>query len=136
MRRHTLPLLALLAAAGATGAAAAPDPDAHRHPGSLFQLRFEPVMNTAFVYRAYLADPDPPAGLIIERADGWLGDAARRDVTPASCPAAAALVMRLASLPLPPAALENTRPYDMRAPTPAVYHFAGFASFPNGGEAR
>ena len=127
-----LALLGLLASAAA--AAAEPNPDAHRHPGLLFQLRFEPELNTAFVYRAFLADPDHPATLIVERSNGWLGDAAQVDVTPASCPAAAAAVMRLESLTLPAAALENSRPYDPRARMPASYQFSGFVHFANGGE--
>ena len=118
----------------ASAAAAEPDPDAHRHPGLLFQLRFEPELNTDSVYRAFLADPDHPGTLIVERSNGWLGDAAQVDVTPATCPAAAAAVMRLGSLTLPAAALENNRPYDPRARMPASYHFSGFVHFANGGE--
>ena len=118
----------------ASAAAAEPDPDAHRHPGLLFQLRFEPELNTDFVYRAFLADPDHPGTLIVERSNGWLGDAAQVDVTPASCPDAAAAVARLGSLRLPAAALETNRPYDPRARMPASYHFSGFVHFANGGE--
>lgn len=133
MRRRGLARLALLGLL-ASAAAAEPNPDAHRHPGLLFQLRFEPEPNTAFVYRAFLAEPDHPGTLIVERSNGWLGDAAQVDVTPASCPAAAAAVMRLGSLTLPAAALENNRPYDPRARTPASYQFGGFVHFANGGE--
>lgn len=132
MRRAFLALAA--AAVAATPASAEPNRDAHRHAGSLFQLRFEPELNTAFVYRAFLAEPDHPASLIIERTSNWLGDQGHADFTPASCPAAARLVARLGSLTLPAVALENSRPYDMRAPRPAAYHFSGFVHFPNGGE--
>lgn len=134
--KGALPCLALLGLLATPGAAAPPDRDAHRHPGFLFQLRFEPEMNTAFVYRAFLADPERPASLIVERTSNWLGDEGYVDLTPASCPAAAAAVVRLASLPLPTVALENNRPYDMRAPSPASYHFGGFVRFPNGGEGQ
>jgi hypothetical protein len=134
VRRRSLASLVLLGLLASAAAAAEPNPDAHRHPGLLFQLRFEPELNTAFVYRAFLSEPDHPATLIVERSDGWLGDEGQVDVTPASCPAAAAAVMRLASLRLPAVAPERIRPYDGRAPTPASYHFSGFVRFPNGGE--
>lgn len=132
MRRNLL-LLALIALVAAP-AAAAPDRDAHRHTGLLFQLRFEPELNDSWVYRAFLADPDHPSGLIVERTSNWLGDQGHVDLTPASCPAAAALVARLGSLQLPAVALERARPYDPMAGIPASYHFAGFVRFANGGE--
>jgi hypothetical protein len=132
--RRLLPLLALPGLLASAASAAPSDRDAHRHPGLLFQLRFEPQPNTAFVYRAFLAEPDHPATLVVERSNGWLGDEGQVDLTPARCPAAAAAVMRLASLNLPAAALERIRPYDGRDPEPASYHFSGFVHFPNGGE--
>jgi len=100
----------------------------------LFELRFEPELNTTFTYRAFLADPDNPRSLIVERTEGSLADRGQVDVTSSDCPAAAAQVARLASLGLPAAALEDPRPYDISRPYPATYHFAGFVHFPNGGE--
>lgn len=131
--RRLLSWLALAAALTGSGPAAARS-EPHEHRGFLFELRFEPELNDTYIYRAFLADPEHPASLIIERGNGGLGDRARIDVTPASCPAAAAQVARLASLPIPAVALEDDRPVDLREREPASYHFGGFVHFPNGGE--
>ena len=128
------PVLALLAGLGLAATPARAQPDAHRHSGGLFQFRFEPEMNRAFIYRAFLADPDDPASLIVERGGGSLGEAGLTDVTSATCPAAARAVRELARLPLPTLSLGEGRPYNIREPRGDTYYFSGFAHFPNGGE--
>jgi hypothetical protein len=129
--------LALALLAGLAGPAAA-DPssqrDAHRHAGYLFRIRVEPEMNTQFVYRAFLASPDDPASLLVERSDGYLGDEGQVDLTPAACPALRPAVMALAALPPPAAYLGPGPRYDINAPWGVHYYFAGFVRFANGGE--
>lgn len=131
--RRLAPILALLAGL-APGTAAADEREAHRHPGFLFQVRFEPDLNADLVYRAFLPDPDDPASLIVERGRGYLGDDGRVDLDPAACPALRRAVAALATLPLPAVHLGEGAPYDYRERRPAQYSFNGFVRFPNGGE--
>lgn len=134
------PGLALVLAALAPLPAAA-DPhsvrEAHRHPGYLFRIRFEPALNSHKVYRVFLVDPGNPAGLLVERSDGFLGDEGFVDLNPAGCPALGRQVAALASLPMPTVAIEPPRAsrYDTATtPRGAHYYFDGFVRFANGAE--
>lgn len=136
MRRRVVLALALALAGGlaASSATAAPDRDAHRHPGSLFRIRVEPAMGSYFVYWAFLTNPDDPASLLVERSTSYLGDEGQTDLRPAACPALRPAVMALAALP-PPAVTFGPGPrYDINAPWGVHYQFDGFVRFANGGE--
>lgn len=138
MKRLAFALLALAALAPAPASA---DPysvrEAHRHPGALFRIRFEPEMNTHYVYRVFRADPANPGGLLVERSDGYLGDEGFVDLNPAGCPALGRQVAALARLPMPAVAIEPPRAsrYDTAAtPRSEAYYFDGFVRFANGAE--
>ena len=136
-RRLRLPRgLALALALLAGPAAASPSTlrDAHRHPGQLFEIRFEPVMGTYFIYRAFLADPDAPGSLMVERGNGYSGDEDQTDLIPATCPALRRQVAALAALPMPSVELGEGGPYEAGIPRGEGYEFSGFVRFANGGE--
>ena len=141
MRLFALPLGVGLALAALAPAPAAADPytvrEAHRHAGALFRIRFEPEMNSHWVYSVYHADPANPAGLLVQRAEGYLGDAGFVDLNPAGCPALARQVAALASLPMPAVAIRPppASRYDSAAtPRSEAYYFDGFVRFANGAE--
>lgn len=140
-RALTAPLALGLALAAPAPALAATDAhtlrEAHRHPGFLFQIRFEPELNTEFVYRVFRAGPDTSAGLLVERSDGYLGDTGFVDLNPAACPGVARQAAALANMPMPAPAIAPARSsrYDTAAdPRDERYTFNGFIGFPNGGE--
>jgi hypothetical protein len=128
--------LALVPAVPAGPAAAAPSTirDAHRHPGELFRIRFEPEMGTYFIYRVFHANPADPASLLVERTSTWLGDEDFADLNVAGCPALREAVASLAALPMPAVSLGETGRYQPDAPRPHIYEFDGFVRFANGAE--
>ena len=141
MKRRLLHLASALALAlpfapPAARAAASPATvrDAHRHPGELFRIRFEPAMSIAFTYRVFHANPADPAGLLVERSITWLGEESFVDLNPAGCPALRQAVASLATMEMPAIALGESRRYDYAAPRPETYEFGGFVRFPNGAE--
>jgi hypothetical protein len=124
----------LLLAGLPPAAPALADSNGHAHPGLLFQIRAEPEPDTNFVYRAFLADPDDPTTLLVERSDTYLADHGQVDLGPAACPALGRAVAALATLPLPAVSIDGQRPYDTGGPHGTVYYFNGFLRFANGGE--
>jgi hypothetical protein len=141
MRRPLLRLAGSLAfalplALPAGQAAAAPSTirDAHRHPGELFRIRFEPAMSIEFVYRVFHANPDDPASLLVERTNTWLGEESFADLNIAGCPALRQAVASLATMAMPEIALAESGRFDPAAPRAQGYTFEGFVRFANGAE--
>jgi hypothetical protein len=108
--------------------------DAHRHGGLIFHLRVSPDLNDYTLYRAYLADPDDPASLLVERGGGYLGNDGPVDLTPAQCPALGRAVAALGELALPAVHIGAPQRYAINAVRGTEYDFSGFIGFANGGE--
>ena len=133
MSRRTILLLTLLAGL-LPAAPAAAQPDGHRHQSFLFQIRHSPELNRSFVYRAFRTEPGNPDGYLIERGNGWLGDARHADLRPTACPALGRALRALADLPPPAVFLGEQEAYDISAAHGEEYSFGGFVHFANGGE--
>ena len=140
---RALPALfaALAAAAALAPAPAAADPhairQAHRHPGHLFRIRHQPELNRHYVYRVFNPRPGDPAGLLVERSEGWLGDEGFADLSPAACPPLGRQVAAVARLPMPAPAIappRSDRYASAATPRNEHYQFDGFVRFANGGE--